>query len=116
MDSAFQPYVDTFTTVTGVTPHIEMQFYELDDNYDGMCDNGVVYISPSHWAKLQEGAREQVIFHELGHCVFHMVHDHAVLYGGVPASIMFPDTFGDDGYYVDHKLYYYQQYLSLIQR
>ncbi len=59
----------------------------------GVCERGngrtpTVIIDEYFWAGSSEGYRQEIIDHELGHCILNRDHNNAVLPNGWPASIM----------------------------
>ena len=74
----------------------------LPNNVDAVCwsNNGIgqkVEIRRSRWNDLSEESREQLIYHELGHCVLNKEHHNGYEDGSTgywcPSSIMNPFTF-----------------------
>lgn len=73
-----------------------------DSNVDAVCWSyqGVgqkVEIKKSRWDSLEEAGKEQLLYHELGHCVMNKGHDFGYHWGSesrwCPVSIMNPYTF-----------------------
>lgn len=110
----FKPYVDRFSAYYSVTVDVNMIFSPLSNNITGVClyDNKEIQIDPRFWENENEGGKEQLIFHELGHCVLRLPHDaslmddHGML---IPASIMYPHNFGHYNFYQNHRDYYFQE-------
>lgn len=81
----------------------------------GECFNGddeynYVYIDKDHWNKITETQREQLMFHELGHCVLKLNHDNRVfpdldIAHPKHLSIMYHEQMPDDQY-VENWEYY----------
>lgn len=66
-----------------------------------------VVLSSKYWAGATYYAKEILMFHELGHCL--LLKDHIGTFNadGMPASIMYPETF--DAYYYERNR---EQYLT----
>lgn len=113
IDQALSPVVDQFVK-DGLARHVYVDASHLRAYFDstlvyapsagaevvGLCDvsTGVVHVSPEYWARASGPSREFVVYHELGHCLLHRVHTLALGPGGLPRSIMYPDTLGDTDY------------------
>lgn len=56
--------------------HYSIKFKDLSDKgFAGLCYRGKeIHIDPVSWARASETSREQLIFHELGHCVLRRDH------------------------------------------
>lgn len=70
-----------------------------------------IFISQAHWNNLTELGRENLIFHELGHCILNRDHvDRLVEENGemYPVSVMFPTTLSDE-LYEKHRDYYLRE-------
>lgn len=46
--------------------------------FHGYCDEpaGVIYLNKNHWNKISYAQQRELVFHELGHCVLDMGHEH----------------------------------------
>ena len=96
-DERLETYIETFVeyhvVASGQEPDltgISVVFSDtMASNQLGSCtmNTGLVKINRSLWAVLGAGSREELIFHELGHCVLGRLHDNTLV-NGVPASIM----------------------------
>jgi hypothetical protein len=75
-----------------------MQFTDLDDNKVGVCvrwsdGHRQIQIDQYYWENsLDEGEKQEVINHELGHCDLNRDHDTRTA-NGYPISIMYPYVF-----------------------
>jgi hypothetical protein len=49
---------------------------------------GYVILSDYWWRRFENARREELIMHELGHCVLDRYHDNSVDGGGTPLSVM----------------------------
>jgi hypothetical protein len=61
----------------------------------GVCEAAegmtpVITISQDAWTTSTEAEREELIYHELGHCVLHKAHVGGINQAGIPASLMNP--------------------------
>lgn len=101
-DARLEPYIDTFMdrlVVAGLSPDVTGLVVEFSDslpsNVLGSCLMGgkSVKINRQLWASLNSSSREELIFHELGHCVLNRLHD-STLVSGLPMSVMYPYHLG----------------------
>ena len=91
----FQPYVDKFFDYYGKTEEIIVE-YTQDEDYAGVCyywliGSNEIKINQKYWNNASDMQREQLIFHELGHCILNRDHDdsHVDIQGFMcPNSIM----------------------------
>lgn len=122
----FQQYVDSFKAAgktQGVkiyTGGLQIEFVEgfkgpKGDKYDyshviGLCVPGdelnlsTIYILRPYWRDVDEMHKEQLIWHEMGHCVLGRPHLMQIKENH-PISIMYPDTnvVNDEEWYAAHK-------------
>jgi len=76
IDSEFQEYVSNFEDTFGIVARSNIVFGTLKDKRIGQCDwvtkpndfLNVITIDKAFWDSANYWQREQVIFHELGHC------------------------------------------------
>lgn len=96
------PYIDEFkvrVALAGLTPDfsgLDVKFSDsLPSNVLGSCImySEYVTINRSLWVQLGPLDREELIFHELGHCILKRLHEPTVV-SGVPVSIMYPYHLG----------------------
>lgn len=124
VDPALAPYMASFEVNIGVsTAGISANFVPLTLPTLGQCvayPNGdrVIQIDPTYWGNINDDQREQILYHECGHCAMSLGHTPGYISGGpmdeCPISIMNPDVFGLlIGCYTDNKEYYYQELRSL---
>lgn len=119
IDPSFQPYVNRWNNIYEHKVDVPMYFKDLSyfkDNTVGLCDGEEVFIDPSYFntCLTTETAcfykREQLIFHELGHCVLGLEHNTNKIWfagsGPYPESIMYPQAFGDDPIYDTEHTHY----------
>jgi hypothetical protein len=100
VDPQLQVYFNRYTAKTGLsTAGVTGGFIAIPSGVAGMCVyNSVsneVRIDPAYWASIQNNdiLLEQLVFHELTHCVLHLGHIYDVAPNGQPLSIMYPVAF-----------------------
>lgn len=122
VDPELAPYVSRFEAAsvqngnpTQVTD-LSMNFGDVNDPGEtgarGACEavsgqTPVVTIAPDAWASSTDAEREQLVFHELGHCVLSLVHIAGITSAGIPKSIMDPVEI-DGAIYSQYRDYYLQ--------
>jgi hypothetical protein len=114
----FIPYIERFTRATTITPDISINFNKLED-YVGVCfifNNGQrkIEIDAQFWDEADDLTREELLFHELGHCVLNRDHDltltsHSDYDYNFPNSIMYPYVFGGAPFYEQFKDHYWEE-------
>ena len=62
-----------------------------------------IVIKQPYWNTLGDYGREQLIFHELGHCALNRDHDNNKDIYDCPMSIMYQFTFGDTDCYPPYR-------------
>lgn len=95
-DPAFIPYLIAFEEqyrgfgVTTTT--IDIEFYPTlaKQNELGECElhQDKIEISRQYWSNLSDISKQNLIYHELGHCIFNRVHVDTTYLDGCPTSIM----------------------------
>ena len=121
-DATLTPYLQRFADYYKVkTSHIATEYADLniDDKHTvGLCwsyDDGArkIQIDAEYWNVTTDNGKEQLIWHELGHCALNLEHDETLIYrddyGSIPKSIMYPSVFGDSYFYEDLKDYYFKE-------
>lgn len=111
IDPAFLEYVDDFESHIGVAvTDTDIVFDELDGPTLGYCITGQatneIHIDRKSWSMMTKDGQEQLIYHELGHCVLGLEHNNlrTILDGYyVEASIMNAYWFGNRSYYSKYK-------------
>lgn len=107
VDEEFLSYLDRFEHLIGVYPYdvSVLLVDQLKPGQDAVCKHGrrLVYIKNSAWLQLTDNGREQLVYHELGHCFLELGHNSSLLPDGCPASIMNPYTFGNSDCYAQHR-------------
>lgn len=117
-DSELLPYVEEFERRCNCEVEVTTRFEPLTSPIAGVCTghsellpdifksigiNKEWWITASHWEK------ENLIFHELGHCVLNMDHDEEMIrdsfLGGRPKSIMYPEILPPFTYLINREEY-----------
>ena len=62
-----------------------------------------IVIEGPYWEKLSDYGKEELVFHELGHCVFNRGHNEDTRDNGCPVSIMYPYIFGGSWCYSNYR-------------
>ncbi|MCM2279899.1 MAG: hypothetical protein NDJ89_17630 [Oligoflexia bacterium] len=98
----FAPYVERFETESqrnGVPVQVTdliIRFGQmLTPSERGACElasgaTPIITIRQETWEKMDEAEREELLFHEMGHCVLRRTHRSDISTKGVPSSIMNP--------------------------
>lgn len=117
----FIPYIKTFTEITGLAVNVTMSFTE-DRNFVGVCKiystgERKVEVNSAYWATSDENTREQIILHELGHCVLNRDHtetmaEHPDYWFEFPNSVMYPYVFGRQRFYEQFKQHYFEELID----
>jgi hypothetical protein len=121
IDSEFTDYVQRFqdqAAEQGTPIQItDLQVYmvpSIPKSVGGICTTSLtnavtpsVQISQIIWDDIDDTGKEELIFHELGHCLLKRVHRWDVS-NGVPLSIMSPGAFASPLYQVNKNQYYYE--------
>jgi hypothetical protein len=94
-DPTFNSFVESFSREFNVGVKIPIIFKNIETKYAGVClkySSGYreIQINPTHWKNYSLEQREQLIYHELGHCVFNRGHNDRVMEANTncPDSIM----------------------------
>lgn len=94
-DSTFNSFVEAFSKEFNVGVKVPVIFKNIDVRYAGVClkySNGYreIQINPTHWKNYSIEQREQLIYHELGHCVLNRGHNDRLMETNTncPDSIM----------------------------
>lgn len=88
-----------------------------DPTIYGLCyatSTPMIVISSTKWLHLSEEGREQLIFHELGHCLFGRHHDDSYIRMGefsIPRTLMISYQIDDYTYHRYHE-YYMQEFFG----
>lgn len=109
----FQVYVDKFEQTIGESVEIDIDYNHLEYPIVGRClkwTDGYknIEIDPTHWPEVLDVEKEELILHELGHCILDRDHDQSMLsidgYYLIPKTIMYPYLFGRE--YALYENYY----------
>lgn len=123
IQSEFKPYVYKFEKLSNVSVTVNIKFGGDLGSKAGMCyafnpnsSDNLISINNKYWDKIGDLGKEQLIFHELGHCVLGLGHNNKIGKVGnwlsVPVSIMYSVHFGDEQFYKDNLGYYYSELLG----
>lgn len=103
IDSAFDPFIKNWEETYGIKVTVNVLFGELPDKIAGQCFLKTVTINKKYWDEYSYYGKEQLLFHEFGHCLMNLGHDRTTVKNSdgliVPKSFMWPYTFGDRSYY-----------------
>lgn len=121
VDPAFMGYLARFEAVSvGVGRPVQVQelvmkFGPLSNPHErAICtvvedEPPTVIVNQNTWGSLDDGERESLVFHELGHCILRRKHITQVDQStGVPVSLMNPYAL-DSGTYENHKTHYHSE-------
>lgn len=118
IDKEFRPYAIEFQRQFKVRVRVPMMFTDEEVHYAGVCISAQdgyreIRVKRSEWKKISEAQKENLIIHELGHCVLGLPHvDGQYMISGCPLSIMNPRLFTKHqakDCYSRHKDYYISQ-------
>jgi hypothetical protein len=122
IQSDFSTYVDSFVADSVIQNHpvviqdlVITMVPELQAGVGGLCTTGTnitptIQIAKIYWDDIDSEGKEELLFHEMGHCVLNRVHDWTVN-NQVPVSIMSPAFFGS-ALYVPNKAQYLYELFS----
>ena len=117
IDPEFKPYVSHFEQLSGKKVDFDMVFDDLPTDKVGVCYSWYSYrkikVDRMAWEEFLDFQREELIFHELGHCVLDRKHkeDMVLSINGdrIEASIMNPYIFYDQWDYTYYHEYYMRE-------
>jgi hypothetical protein len=107
-------FADLWEGIYGVEVKINIYFDDLKGNTVGTCytgDEDKIVLDREFWDQSSDLGREELIFHEFGHCLLGLGHDNTltVINGKqIPKSIMYPYTIGDN-IYGEFQQYYREE-------
>ncbi len=94
-DPTFNPFIESFNREFGVRVSVPIVFKAIESRYAGVClkySSGYkeIQINSTHWNNYSLDQKEQLIYHELGHCVFNRGHNDRMMEANTncPDSIM----------------------------
>lgn len=118
IDEALLETVNTFKQRYGVSDlAMNIKFSDQSGNIAGICmswstGQREIQIDPTWWEYFGKYGKEELMFHELGHCWFglgHSSNNTTYLSSSIPESIMYPYVFGDYWFYLPNREYYFTQ-------
>lgn len=116
IDPILKPYLMQFETdVNASTEGIDVGFGTLQFPVLGECESGLnsqnnkITIDSAYWAKASNNQKQQLVYHELGHCALGLGHVTTFKADRCPDSIMYPYAFGDSYCYSNERNYYFQE-------
>jgi len=132
VEEDFIPYIENFERYYGKSISIRMSFKDLSGTPSSMKEGKVIgicncfYFCPLSqrsvnidtlsWEYSDRESREQLIFHELGHCILNRWHDNSFIKKKIglesykmQKSIMNKTAFADKFTYWINKEYYYEE-------
>lgn len=101
VDAELQEYVSRFEQIGRFQiGDLEAQFGEIkEENVVGLCETDddaqtppKITISKEYWEGIIDVQREELLFHELGHCILNREHRNDLGADGCPMSIMYWET------------------------
>lgn len=113
----FAPYVQEFEAQSAIhgnaiqVTNLVIRFGAMQaSNERGECDIAdgqppTITLDQDYWNNVDEGARQSLIYHEIGHCVLRRLHLFKITDSGIPSSLMSPYTI--DGVTYDRNQQYY---------
>lgn len=77
------PYYDRIYTVTKIVPTSSVTFGTLPGTIVGLCllEKHLIILDKGYWSKASDLMKEQLIFHEVGHCDFNFHHKSGTIMG-----------------------------------
>lgn len=141
IDPQLQPMVDQWNTTYPGNPVKNMNMImgdlQAEDAVGSYNEIDQIIIDQTFWNENGADAKQQVVFHELGHAMFHYGHDFYCVdtanhsspvlcmvrfdeslsvsdYVLIPRSIMYPWAFGEDIFYPSQLEYYLPQLNTCI--
>lgn len=118
IDKEIKPYVLDFQKEFRESVRLPVKFGNIDDKFAGVCETiydgfKQITINEKAWGKLSHDQKEELVFHELLHCVYELPHfEGQYIKSGCPLSIMHPKLFSahqGKACYGRHKDYYIGQ-------
>lgn len=114
-------YLDTFIeyrAIAGGPADVGLSYVEfvttLGNTTLGTCTMGTGYIKINEnlWRAISKESREELIFHELGHCALNRLHENSTLPNTRPASLMNSYHMGSS-VYIPAYAYYISELFSV---
>lgn len=116
-EQTLEPYFKSFEQTYGIgTRSIATQFIKIEGAV-GQCHiwtdgSKRIDIDPTYWNSISSLGKENLIFHELGHCAMNLDHNENRIEledESIPESIMYPYVFGMNWYYKSFRNYYIKE-------
>lgn len=123
-EPALENYFKTFDSLFGVnTTYISTEFIKMDDAV-GKCyswSDGTrkISVDPDFWDKANEYEKENLIWHENGHCHFDLDHNTNMIcinQDSIPESVMYPSIFAANPNYKAFRNYYIKELKSHVHQ
>lgn len=100
VDPDLAPYVTRFEQLWGYKVTFAVEQAVIDPKYGGICYDmatatPVVAINSIYWYTLTDDEKEELMFHELGHCALKRQHREDLNSDGSPVSVMYHQMFGN---------------------
>lgn len=118
----FDAYTARFEQETGVKVTVPIVYSSLDKETVALCEEfsdgyRLIRVNSFYWEEMENGGKEETIYHELGHCQLNRDHSDELtttrLYVyAIPNSIMYPYIFGDVSFYWIFRDHYVQELMS----
>ena len=113
-------YIERFEVAGSLTVlSLLVKFQTLKAPTVGECVRGggmpLIYLDPDFWDNSYDWKREQLMFHELGHCILDRPHTDQKLEDGCPISIMDPYVIGESCY-LSHRNYYFEELFNQMSK
>lgn len=110
----FEKIYGTRVTVTAMfTDNMPPDEFGLCKYYGKNDRRNIIYINRAWWDQADFYSRQQLMFHEMGHCVLGLKHKEGLTalgqYVNAPASIMYAMPFGEYGVYRENLQYYWNE-------
>jgi predicted SprT family Zn-dependent metalloprotease len=105
----FRDYISRFESYYGKPIKTSIIFNDLSGETIGTCFYTInaIEIDTVFWNNSDDITREELILHELAHCVLHKDHNNNMLENNCPESIMHEYTY--PGCYEKNKAYYIKE-------
>ncbi len=121
-DAELSPYFKRFEADTGLsTEFIQAEFATLASGMAGLCNvskqapkGNLIKIDKAKWNNFSDTQREQVIYHELGHCLLLQFHRSDAI-APCPSSLMYPKVL-DEKCYSEHKAIYVNELINNVNK
>lgn len=128
VDQELKEYVKAFESMYNVKATFNIIMTDdLPNEKAGICryyspnnPSNIIYINRRYWSYSNKFGREQVLFHEMGHCYAGLRHNSTTgtigYYNNAPKSIMNDTSFGNRSVYKDNLNYYYKELWQEMMR